>query len=126
LAKRTFPGNTFANKQPVNETKSDAGVVSWSRKSIGREMKYDHSRDSPEKIFTDAKRYRQEAMQQLAAIEAGKTVPAMAGKTKEEASVILMDNVSILEESNDGRHRWALIRGVAMQPADSECRPHVN
>jgi len=58
---------------------------------------YDPQSDTPEKIMADAKRYREDAMQQLAAIEAGKTVPAMVNKTREEAIRVLTENIAIYE-----------------------------
>ena len=61
-------------------------------------MEYDPQNDTPEKIVADAKRYREDAMQQLAAIGAGQNVPAMEGKTREEAVKGLMDNIQIFEQ----------------------------
>jgi hypothetical protein len=68
-------------------------------------MTYDPFNDPPEKIVADAERYREDAMQQLAAIEAGKTVPAMEGKTKDEAIAMLMENIEIYENAMR-RYGW--------------------
>jgi hypothetical protein len=67
-----------------------------------RPVTHDPLNDPPEQILADAKRYREDAMQQLAAIEAGKTVPAMVGRTRQDAIDGLMK--SIAEHETVMRH----------------------
>ena len=61
-------------------------------------MAYDPISDTPDKIVAGANRYREDAIQQLADIEAGKTVPAMTGTTREGAIELLYENIRTYEQ----------------------------
>jgi hypothetical protein len=53
--------------------------------------------DPPEKIVADAKRYREDAIRQLEAINSGRPAEVMVGRTKEAALRILNENIAIYD-----------------------------
>ncbi|HLW93076.1 MAG TPA: hypothetical protein VKS78_17480 [Roseiarcus sp.] len=75
--------------------------ISWVRRKpavLGEKQGCAVEKDDG-RILAAVKRYREDAMQQLAAIAAGEKAPIMRGTTREEAVRILTENIAAYDEA---------------------------